>query len=65
MLKDLNTNNESNQNSMDMYPVRGYWKHKHINGLFNVDCYGNAFRVKRCEVLGRGLMFAMIKRGEI
>lgn len=48
-----------------MYPVRGYWKHESLNGLFNMDDYGNAFRVKRWEVLGRGLVFTLIKQGKL
>lgn len=34
-------------------PVRNYWWHPNINGLWNMDDYGNLYRVRRWEVLGR------------
>ena len=37
----------------DWFPVRGYWKNNGFNGLYNMDDYGNLYRVRRWEVLGR------------
>jgi hypothetical protein len=34
-------------------PVRNYWWHPNINGLWNMDDYGNLYRVRRWEVIGR------------
>ena len=33
--------------------VRNYWWHPNINGLWNMDDYGNLYRVRRWEVIGR------------
>ena len=37
----------------DWFPVKGYWKNTGFNGLYNMDDYGNLYRVRRWEVLGR------------
>ena len=39
------------------YPVRNYWKHTGLNGLYNMDDFGNAYRVKRWDVIGRGFKY--------
>ena len=46
---------------MKWYAVRGYWKHPDLKGLYNVDDYGNAFRVRRWEVIGRNFCSTYIK----
>ena len=33
-------------------PGRNYWWHPNINGLWNMDDYGNLYRVRRWEVIG-------------
>ena len=38
---------------MRWYPVRNYWKCNKFNGLWNMDDYGNLYRVRRWEVIGR------------
>jgi hypothetical protein len=47
---------------MKWYPVRGYWKHPQLNGLYNMDDFGNLFRVRRWEVIGRNFFSEYHKR---
>ena len=34
-------------------PVRNYWRNPNFKGLYNMDDFGNLYRVKRWEVIGR------------
>ena len=41
--------------------VKQYWRHKDYTGLYNMDDYGNLFRVRRWEVLGRNFCSCQLK----
>lgn len=38
------------------FPVRNYWKNTSFKGLYNMDDFGNLYRVERWNVLGRNFV---------
>lgn len=45
----------------EWFPVRQYWKNIAYRGLWNMDDYGNLYRVKRWDVVGRNFCSTHIK----